>query len=425
MKNKKILYALTTLTILALYIRYCYDVSSVEGRFQEVIDKANLHCEIIASNRQFKECLALNATLSAEQFIEDMVNNQYDFAIKGFFVVDRKKNITVTSFRDGTDLTHSILLASLSSVLDVGKDHIGEKYIFIPQPVYNTSVFVVAALEIKNLKERFFLKKLKIAQGEIQSDGFHSLKIIYEDASTYLLIFLLGLSIVLILVFSEKRIERELSLSHLWTRHEFSSILDNVDATIAMIPDAFDSNDKARMLELIEDASVQTSWMNKLSSQLGYLIAKIELEPVKLKSVFGRFSRETGIFYNRSVLTLNLDIPDDLEVMANKNVLNLILINLIKNCAYHKDPKTKDVFIRAYAVCTDVYIEIKNKGNIPNHLLKGVFRPGAKGNQSKGMGLGLFNSKRQADQMGGDLNILSDFQKNEVVVTLKLKMRNS
>lgn len=163
--------------------------------------------------------------------------------------------------------------------------------------------------------------------------------------------------------------------------------------------------------------------MSRLSSQLGYLISKIDVEPVKLREVFELFSREAGIFYNRTVLDLEVNIPEELWVVANKGVLHLILINLIKNCAYHKDPKTQKVYIRAFEQGNYVRVEFKNKGKIERRFMRKIFKAGTKGNRSKGMGLGLHNSKRQARLMGGDLRVDLDRANNDVIVTLKLKKR--
>ena len=98
------------------------------------------------------------------------------------------------------------------------------------------------------------------------------------------------------------------------------------------------------------------------------------MSEVSLNKIFSTFSKEAGIFYSRDALCLKVNIANNLKVLGNENVIFLVLINLIKNCVYHRDQSTQDVYVTNTQDDDYVYLHIKNKGFIKKSLLKNIFK---------------------------------------------------
>ena len=423
MKNKGLIFSVLSILFITLFLTYSYDSYKENQRFRSSLRRINERCSNIAANTTFRNALLGNSKVIIGRFLNDNIRSQYDDTIRSFFVVTNDKKIIASAVTQRSKFSKSIAKLSMPMVPHIQKDYLGKNYIYIPQPVFNSDNYVVAVLSINRLKELFSVKEFQIINGELRIKSLDMKGVISKNVFVYILLVLLALCVVSTVIFSQRKIAREIYLSHKGTRHDVASVADNVAETIELIPCEVISGNVKKVDELIEDAIIQLSWLNKLGSQLGYLTTELDLSEVSLNKIFSTFSKEAGIFYSRDALCLKVNIANNLKVLGNENVIFLVLINLIKNCVYHRDQSTQDVYVTNTQDDDYVYLHIKNKGFIKKSLLKNIFKAEVKGKNSLGSGLGLYNSKRQAHMMGGDLTLTCSADRREVIATLKLKKK--
>ena len=109
---------------------------------------------------------------------------------------------------------------------------------------------------------------------------------------------------------------------------------------------------------------------------------------------------------------IHLHAPDSLLVTADPSRIQQALENLVSNAATHAEGRTA-IHITVIEEQHDegpwVSVTISNQGPpIPRELLATLFRPFAKGEQSQGMGLGLYLAERIAHAHHGSLTVRTD-----------------
>ncbi len=139
--------------------------------------------------------------------------------------------------------------------------------------------------------------------------------------------------------------------------------------------------------------------VNKKAFRLGAMVKAIT-------PVFQHTLHEKGI-------SLGIDIPNDLEVKADKDMISTIVRNLVNN-AIKFTPKGGSITITAEKKKSEVEVSVADTGiGIPKHLLKTLFDPvkqeiqrGTQG--EKGSGLGLTLCREFTEIHGGRLTVRSE-----------------
>ncbi|MBM4307309.1 MAG: cell wall metabolism sensor histidine kinase WalK [Deltaproteobacteria bacterium] len=127
----------------------------------------------------------------------------------------------------------------------------------------------------------------------------------------------------------------------------------------------------------------------------------IDQEPIFLSEVVGGYIHEIKPVDKH--LTIQVDIPEDLCVYADRNRLHDIFINLLSN-AFKFTPGGGTVSIVAHPKDDQIFHEIRDTGmGIPKDKLKKIFEDfyQVEGGKYGGTGLGLFIAKRVIEQHGG------------------------
>ncbi|MFX1567962.1 MAG: sensor histidine kinase [Promethearchaeota archaeon] len=130
-------------------------------------------------------------------------------------------------------------------------------------------------------------------------------------------------------------------------------------------------------------------------------------ELIKLKENFAVSAKEKG-------LDLFLDAPENLIIYNDKQRINQILINLIRNAIKFTDSGRISIKIKRKK--ENIIISVKDTGpGIQTEDLKKLFKPFSRilepGKYTEGSGLGLHLSKKIANLLGGDITVKSKLGK--------------
>ncbi len=144
----------------------------------------------------------------------------------------------------------------------------------------------------------------------------------------------------------------------------------------------------------------------------GHLI--IDQEPILLSEVVGGYTHELKPVDKN--LTIQIDIPKDLTVYADRNRLHDIFFNLLSN-AFKFTPEGGTVFIRASQQNDRILHEIRDTGiGIPEDKIQKIFEEFYQVHEGKygGTGLGLSIAKRVIEEHGGRIWVESTPGKGSV-----------
>lgn len=107
---------------------------------------------------------------------------------------------------------------------------------------------------------------------------------------------------------------------------------------------------------------------------------------------------------------IDINVPHDLTVVANNDLLSLLFVNLFRNAAEHaSEPKITIEYI-------DEKLIFENKAkDIP---IYDVTQAGIKGDKSEGLGQGLYLVARIAERLGWALSVTSMQQRFRIIINL-------
>jgi two-component system cell cycle sensor histidine kinase/response regulator CckA len=133
--------------------------------------------------------------------------------------------------------------------------------------------------------------------------------------------------------------------------------------------------------------------------------------------------------FQKQGISLTFDVPNDLNVIANPNQLQQVLINVLINGVQAIEEaikkgrqKSHKISLTAKKSAEWVNIFAEDTGiGVPTHIQKKIFQPFFTTKDiGKGTGLGLAIVFNLIQEMGGSINIESEYDK-PTLVTIKLK----
>lgn len=152
---------------------------------------------------------------------------------------------------------------------------------------------------------------------------------------------------------------------------------------------------------------------------------QIRLSPVALAAVL---DRQRQAVQERAALTLRIDVPDDLRVLADETELARVFSNLLENALrYGADPSSAQVVVdvRARAQGDWVLLELRDHGRgVPPEqlaqLTQAFFRGDPARTAATGAGLGLAIVEKNVQRMGGMLR-LDNHRQGGLAVRIQLR----
>ena len=174
-----------------------------------------------------------------------------------------------------------------------------------------------------------------------------------------------------------------------------------------------------QLLESINEAAIGAhkllenllEWSLAQTGNIVYMPSEIKIR----YSVVDIISMTSTIQENKKIKIYN-EIPEDLEILADINMMHTILRNIIMN-ALKFTPSEGQIWIRSRRINNEVYIVIEDTGvGIPQEKLETLFdiskrnsTPGT--NLEKGTGLGLLLCKEFVIKHNGRMEVESELDK--------------
>lgn len=201
-------------------------------------------------------------------------------------------------------------------------------------------------------------------------------------------------------------------------RSPFNSLIGFIDLLWNKYED-LDDAEKKNYLKLMDDDANQTlKLLNNLLEWAMSQTGKISFQPKvqKLLSIVMNVEDTLHSALNLKSLKLNYDIPDQLEIFADKNMLTTILQNLINNAIKYSYPEGT-ITVKADLKDDLIEIVISDSGTGMNEEIKNkLFRideqisiPGT--DNEKGSGLGLILCKDFIERHKGRIWVESELEK--------------
>jgi signal transduction histidine kinase len=184
-----------------------------------------------------------------------------------------------------------------------------------------------------------------------------------------------------------------------------ASVIYGVAQTIAERKDTLDAKTLARLVDAFYDASVRLAQLTEDLLDLTKFdsaTSNLGVAPVALSELIEGLT--VSLFPGASE-QIELEIPEDFTVMADRAALERIIGNVVRNAIVHGEPP---VSIRATAGNGGARISIIDRGpGVPEPFARRLFEPFARSNDSTGkpgVGLGLAIAQSYARRLGGELH---------------------
>ena len=125
-----------------------------------------------------------------------------------------------------------------------------------------------------------------------------------------------------------------------------------------------------------------------------------DFEPVRLLPLVQDLVEQRKPQGQREATEVELDIPPDLEWITHKELLQMVLGNLLDNALRHSDHNPVRVVWNSDGLC------IRNQGSrVDEAVIENLFERGVSRGSQAGYGLGLYISRLIADKMGWQLRL--------------------
>jgi signal transduction histidine kinase len=185
--------------------------------------------------------------------------------------------------------------------------------------------------------------------------------------------------------------------------HELRTPAASVYGAIVTLAERGDDLSADTSKQLLDIARDQAERLTRLLEQLLDLSRldarriRIEPRPIVLHSVLERIA--AGAVPTDT--QLELDVPEDLAVVADPIALERIVSNLLVNAVRHGEPP---VVLSAEVRRTHLRIAVRDHGaGVPDELRSNLFERFERGADATGSGLGLAIARAYAQAHGGDL----------------------
>lgn len=214
--------------------------------------------------------------------------------------------------------------------------------------------------------------------------------------------------------------------------HDLRNPISTLVNTTGYILTDIDDIDKQRTKRIIEELNrlshttynLLENLLDWATSQMGDI--KFNPEPLNLLSVIKENLELVKSKIDLKQISLNIDVPGDINVFADENMLHTVIRNIITNAVKFTNDKGL-IAISSKIVNDYCFLSIADNGvGISNDRIKKLFRidkdvvtPGT--HNEKGSGLGLILSKEFIERNGGSISVESEINKGSTF-TISLKL---
>lgn len=189
--------------------------------------------------------------------------------------------------------------------------------------------------------------------------------------------------------------------------HELCSPLARIQVALGILEQHADEQQRAHVNDLREEVEQMSRLVNELLSfsKAGLAPPEVKLEPVQLAATVQRVLEQEAVPDNR----VQVQIPNDLSVMAQPDLFFRALANLVRNALRYAG-QAGPITISATRRDSVVVVEVADQGpGVPEDSLQQIFDPFFRGEPSRsratgGAGLGLAIAKTYVEACRGTVN---------------------
>lgn len=204
--------------------------------------------------------------------------------------------------------------------------------------------------------------------------------------------------------------------------HDLSTPLTSIKGYVEAIQDGYaeSKEELEKYISIIHDKTDLLAWrINELidfvKMETGEWKMKLKNENLKelLISVAKIYKNDTKIF--KRDFKYNINVPDNIEISVDKNLLLRALENLLNNAVRYTEEKDK-ILLNANLSDIDnkIHLKITDSGaGIPQDEIKNIFVPFYRGtnfNNKKGFGIGLSSVKSIVESHGWSIEVKSELK---------------
>lgn len=160
--------------------------------------------------------------------------------------------------------------------------------------------------------------------------------------------------------------------------------------------------------EIVREMDVDIHRLEKVSNRFAQIGAKVKREPIAAAELFDNVKQyiERRIPQKNKEVSLQFDLNVSAAVLANKELLEWALENLIKNGVDALEGKPGKIRVNFQQYDDSIYIDVEDSGKgIPDKQWKTIFKPGFS-TKKRGWGMGLSLTKR----------IIEDYHQGKIFV---------
>jgi len=187
--------------------------------------------------------------------------------------------------------------------------------------------------------------------------------------------------------------------------HEIKNPLAGIAGAVKMIGRAFPPEDPRS--EVVEEVQDQVRRLDRTIREMLTFARSTtpRLTTFDLNEFLGRMMRVLGEEPCLKVHELSMDVPDDLRVFADPQLLENILVNLLLNAGQAFERPGGTIALRARNTADGTLISIRDSGpGIPDDVLPLLFKPFFT-TRTRGTGLGLTIVRKFIGLMGGTVEV--------------------
>ncbi|MCK4957427.1 MAG: HAMP domain-containing histidine kinase [Candidatus Cloacimonetes bacterium] len=182
------------------------------------------------------------------------------------------------------------------------------------------------------------------------------------------------------------------------TAHQFGTPLSSLKAWnqfLAMrIKDKYDDEE---MLAMLEDMNTDIDRLHKVASRFGKVGSTIKLKPINLDEIISEtidYFQKRLPNYSKKIEIKYISKIDDLEIIADSDLIKWTLENLIRNSIDALTNTAGEILITSFIHKKRIHVQISDTGKgLPKKMFKSIFFPGVT-TKERGWGLGLSLAKR-------------------------------
>ncbi|WP_435147062.1 histidine kinase N-terminal 7TM domain-containing protein [Halobaculum sp. P14] len=228
-----------------------------------------------------------------------------------------------------------------------------------------------------------------------------------------------GDTVVLQDITAERRREQRLSVLNRVLRHNLRNDLNVVSGNVQLAADRVDDEETRRFLETAESKTADLMALGEKARRIEQVVAADGEPPtaVSIRETAERIRDDLSEQYPAA--SIDVDVPEDREVLADSELLDQILRNLVENALEHNPADRPSVQVELVADDeSTLTVAVRDDGaGIPEHELA-VLDTETESALEHGSGLGLWLVKWGVTSLGGSVRFEPSGEGTTVYVEL-------